>query len=464
MGRLFISAVAVIVFTVSLFLGGCSLGEQSREDELKSTLKTTYDELNSTFSGDTGKYSLVSEYLYSWAKKNELTVAENQDSYMVIENPATGGYEDSESTVLQCAVDTSHLNASMQPLAVSLTALLGPESHGPISLIITEIDSGNYTGAASVKPEYYECDNFINIQYGNETSLLTSGSDAFTGTMTSDISTSSPSYSQAYSITMSTEGYSDPFDFELNYPNPVETIGSLLATQKSSGNLFQIASFNCEYAEGYTPVSATAVVVIDGNDVESFTKKFNNSYENVQEKFADLDDHFVYTMTETSMPSSVISNNYSDNIISLMYTLQTGIYLQDEDSDQIISASNISSISTDGGKLNVIINSRSLDADVLQEMSDSFATTSGLCDIQYSASEAEKTWTSDAERDLAQFFLDALSFDESNGLSTIKSSELDIFSSKVSGLNAISYTFNSENRKAALMNLLHFLSSRVTSD
>ena len=67
-------------------------------------------------------------------------------------------------------------------------------------------------------------------------------------------------------------------------------------------------------------------------------------------------------MTETSMPSSVISNNYSDNIISLMYTLQTGIYLQDEDTGEIISASDISSISTDGGDLNVVINSRSLDA------------------------------------------------------------------------------------------------------
>ncbi len=464
MRRLFISIVSVIIFTATIFLGGCSLGEQSREDELKSTLKTTYDELNSTFSGDTGKYSLVSEYLYSWAKKNELTVAENQDSYMVIENPATSGYEDSESTVLQCSVETSRLNASMQPLAVSLTALLGPESHGPISLIITENNDGNYTGAAAVDPKYYKCDNFINMQYGSETSLLTSGADAFTGTMTSDISTSSPSYSQVYSITMSTEGYSDPFDFDLNYPNPVETIGSLLATQKSSGNLFQIASFNCEYTEGYTPTSATAVVVIDGNDVESFTRRFNNSYENVQEKFADLDEHFVYTMTETSMPSSVISNNYSDNIISLMYTLQTGIYLQDEDTGEIISASDISSISTDGGDLNVVINSRSLDAGVLQEMSDSFATTSGLCDIQYSASDTKKTWSADGDKDLAQFFLDALSFDESNGLSTIKSSELDIFSSKVSGLNAISYTFNSENREAAMLNLLHFLESRVTND
>lgn len=463
MRRLLISLTTIIVFIATLLLSGCSLGEQNREDELKGTLKSTYDELNSTFSGDSGEYSLVSEYLYSWAKKNDLTIAENHDDYMVIENPATKGNEKNESTVIQCAVETSRLNNSMQPLAVSLTALLGPETHGPISLIITENNNGSYSGATSVDPKYYnDCDNFINMQYNNETSLLTSGAYSFTGTMTSDISMSAPSYSQAYSITMSTEGFSDPFNFDPNYPNPVETIGSLLATQKSSGNLFQIASFNCEYSKGYTPTSATAIVVIDNNDVESFTKKFNNSYKNIQEKFEDLDEHFVYTLTETSMPSSVISNKYSDNIISLMYTLQTGIYLQDEDTGQIISASDISSISTGNGKLNVTIDSRSLDSAVLDEMSASFATTSGLCDIQYSTSETKKTWSSASDNDLAEFFMKALSFDESDGLSSIKSSELDIFSSKVSDLNAISYTFNSENREAAMLNIIHFLQSRTS--
>lgn len=464
MRRFLIFAVCAMMIGSLLVFSGCSLGEEDREEALKDTLKTTYEELNSTFSGDTGEFSLVSEYLSSWATKNSLEITKKDDSYMVITNPATEGCANAASTVLQCSVKTADMNSSMQPLAVSLTALLGPVSHGDISLIITENDNGERVGASAVDPKYLECDNFINVDYGTKIRLLTSGALAFTGTMTSDITTSAPSYTHAFSITMSMEGHADPFDFTENYPNPAETIGSLLATEKSAGNLFEIASFTCDYTAGYTPTSATAVVVIDSNDVEPFTRRFNNSYENIKDRFDELDGHFVYTMTETSMPSSVISNSYSDNIISLMYTIQTGVYLQDEDSGRIIAASDISSINTSGGDLRVTINSRSLDESVLSEMSQSFATTSGLCDIAYSASDTSRVWTSNSESDLADFFLQALSFDESDTTSVVASSDIDIFTSKARGLNAISYTFNNDNREAAMLNMLHFIESRVSQD
>ena len=459
MRRFLIAMVTVVLMTSAVFLSGCSLGTPDRETELKDTLSTTYSELNSTFSGDTGKYSLVAEYLASWAKSNNLTVKENAEHYMVIVNPATEGNEKKESTVLECAVKTADFDNSMQPLAVSMTALLGPESHGKITLIVTENNEGNMIGAASVDPKYYECDNFINMEYSKDIQLLTSGCDAFSATMTADLQTASPSYSKTYTITMSMSAYADPFNFDSHYPNPIETIGSLLATEKSSGNLFQLVSFECKSESGYTPSSATAVVVIDDNDVESFTKKFDNSNESMKKKFDKLEDHFVYTMTETSTPDKVIAPQSSDNIISLMYTLQTGIYLQDEESGDIISGADISSISTAGNKLQVTINSRSLQKSVLDEMSTTFATTSGLCDIGYTAGEQHMTWSADKDKTLAGFYADALSIDDSQPLNTLTSSECDIFASKISGLNIISYRFNSENREAALLNTLHFMES-----
>ena len=328
-------------------------------------------------------------------------------------------------------------------------------------LIVTENNDGNMIGAASVDPKYYECDNFINMEYSKDIQLLTSGSHTFTSTMSADLQTASPSYSRTYTITMSTSAYADPFDFDTHYPNPVETIGSLLATEKSSGNLFQLVSFDCKVDNGYTPSSATAVVVIDDNDVESFTKKFDKSNESMKKKFDKLEDHFVYTMTETSTPDRVIAPQSSDNIISLMYTLQTGVFLQDEDSGDIISEAYISSISTAGNKLQLTIGSRSLQKSVIDEMNTSFSTTSGLCDIGYSASEQSMTWSANKDKPLAGFFADALSIDDSKPLNTLNSSECDIFASKVPGLNIISYRFNSENREAALLNTLHFMESLV---
>ena len=324
---------------------------------------------------------------------------------MEIVNPATKGCGKKESTVLECAVKTGDIDNPAQLLAVWRSALLGPESHGKITLIVTENNDGNMIGAASVDPKYYECDNFINMEYSKDIQLLTSGSHTFTSTMSADLQTASPSYSRTYTITMSTSAYADPFDFDTHYPNPVETIGSLLATEKSSGNLFQLVSFDCKVDNGYTPGSATAVVAIDDNDVESFTKKFDKSNESMKKKFDKLEDHRTIH-DETSTPDRVIAPQSSDNIISLMYTLQTGIFLQDEDSGDIISKAYISSISTAGNKLQLTIGSRSLQKSVIDEMEHILSTTSGLCDIGYSASEQSMTWSANKDKTSGWLFAD----------------------------------------------------------
>lgn len=447
----------ILIFT--MVLSSCSLEEMSRDSELNAAAETTYDELSSTFSGESGQFSLVTEYLKSWANKNEMDVAENQDHYMVLTNPATAGCESSQSTVLQCPVRTNDFNNSMQPLAIALTSLLGPEEHGDITLIITEIDDGQLIGASSVDPKYYQCDNFINLDFNNDVSLVTSGAYEMTSTMTTPVETAEPAYSHAFAITMSISGYHDPFDFDQRYPNPVETIGSLLATEKSSGQLFNLASFECESADGYTPTSATAVVIVDSNDVDSFTRRFNSSYNNMKDRFENLNDNFVYTLTETTMPETVMSSQSSDNIISLMYTLQTGIYRQDENSGNIIAAAGISSVTTSGGAFTLTMVSRSTDSSVMDEMSQEFLTTSGLCNISYSATDPFMTWSSDSKNGAGPFLTDALGSEESIIDSTVKSSECGIFSSKADDLNIISYQCNINHMDAALTNILNFTDS-----
>ena len=89
MRRFFIAMVTVVLMTSAVFLSGCSLGTPDRETELKDTLSDTYSELNSTFSGNTGKYPLVAEYLTSWAKSNDLTVKKNPLSWNALSKLVT---------------------------------------------------------------------------------------------------------------------------------------------------------------------------------------------------------------------------------------------------------------------------------------------------------------------------------------------------------------------------------------
>lgn len=451
----FLAVISALALIFSFFLSGCSGSTADRENELKDSLQPVYEELGSNFSGDKGDYSLVSEFLKSWAQKNELKVTKTDSHYTVLTNPATSGQKKADTLTLQCTVDTDDLKRSMETLAIGMTALLGTEEHGRIDLIVTESSSGRFTGANAVSAEYLKTDNFINLSYSEDLALYTSGPELMTSTMTADIQKTSPHYSKAFTITMSMPDHKDAFDLDNNYPNPVNTIGNLLATQKSSGKLFQIASFNCDVTDGYLPKSATAVVVIDENNIDSFTKRFEKSYKSMQNKFDKLEDSFVYTMTETTMPSQVMSNQSSDNMISLMYTLKTGVYLQDENSGEIISASDITSISTSGNRFKAVVSARSLDKDTLKEMSGVFRTTSGLCDINYKDDGENNTWSSDSS--LGSFFRKSLSLDDSSPKTVLNRTECEIFALKAKDLNMISYNCNlSSTGKAALLNILHY--------
>jgi len=460
MKRIFL-LLLVLVLTVSLFMTGCGNSEAEREEELKNTLETTSEKLQSNFSGTDGDYSLVSEYLKSWANSNELKTKENAKNYMVISNPATEGCSKSESTVLQCQINTKDFSNSLQTLSVAMTALLGPEKHGDITLIVTENNDGHLTGATKIDKKYLKCDNFINMQHSDTAQIYTGGCLISNSIMTSDLSYESPAYPNAYEITIRTTGHSDPFNYDNKFPNPVEVLGNLLAAEKSSGQLFQLASFTCETTDGYTPQSAKVVVVIDDNDIKSFTSKFNSSYNKVKKRYEKLEQNFVYTMTSTDLPSKVIKDDISDNIISLMYTLKTGIYSQDEDDGNILAASSLSDVSTKNGEFKLKTVSRSLDEAILEEIKSVFQTTSGLCDIDFEMSGIRKTWSADPDKNTATFFSEAIGAENYVSESVLSSSECDIIYSRTKGINIISYRFDSTHKEPALLNTLHYLEDLV---
>lgn len=452
MKRFFVLFIPLIMI-ICVFFSGCSLAEADRSKELDNLLEFTYKNLSETFAKNSCAFSSITEYLSLWAENCDISITDSSDSYIVLTNASTN--DSNDTTAMHCFVDTDDPDKSLEPLAIGITALLGPEQHGSISLIVTEKNNGEMKGANAIPSRHCNYKNFINLHYSSDVKLLTSGAYEMIGNMTSDISMVSPAYSHAFAITMKIPEYTDPFTFDDHYPNPIEVIGNLLATEKSSGKLFQIASFEYEKHEGYTPYSATAIVVVDENNVTSFTNKFEKSHENMAEKFEKLDDDFVYTLTETKMPKRVMNNSSGNNLISLMYTLKAGVYMQDEDSGLIMAASDISSISTSGGKLEVCIKARALNHVLLEEMSNVFLTTSGLCDINYNATAIKPLWTSDD--DVASFFRNALTMTDEDPSALIRISECDIFTSKNKRLRCVSYYCNMDKGKETLNNLLAFM-------
>lgn len=454
----FLPCIVSLVLIAMTLLSGCSASEVDRSEELKEAFKTAYSNLSRSFEEDTCDYTLISEFLESWATSSGVKIETSSEHYTVLLNPASEGNSDQNTTVLQCAIHTDSVRSDLKTLSMGLASLLGPREHENIRLIVTEINQGQYIGAAEVDPKYLDCTDFINLSDSGDYSLFVSGCETSRATIKTNAGREAPEYTNAFEITMGFNKYADPYNFDKknNYPDPINTIGNLLATSKSAGRLFEIASFESKSCDGYLPYSVSAVVVIDSNNVDAFKSKFDKSYNTIENKFDDIESDFVYTMNETRVPSSVLSDASSNRLISLMYTLSTGIYSQDEETGLINSASYLQSISTDKN-IEVSVDMRARSSAELTALSTDYETIAGLCNMEYATTEEHPVWTSSDDNALAGFFSNLVPLAEGDSNIMLTKSELDLFAQKNKKLNAISYSFVKDASKNTLKNIVNYM-------
>ena len=472
----FLALFCTLIMVVGLFCG-CDGEEVDRSKELQSAMKANDKELSATFLENASSFDEVSEYLKTWAEKAGLEIAAEKDHYIIIRNPATAGYEDADPTTLQCHVDPLHLRKDLDLLSMSMACLLGPMQHGKILLMVTENDEEDlFTGAQTLKKKNITDRHIIHLEMAGSAMVYTSGAYGMSSNLTCKAPRREPEYTRAYTIDFSIPRHADPYAFDKanNYPNPIETIGNLLASAKSSGRLFEIASFESESESGFLPHRATAVVVIDENNVENFQKRFDTSFETIEKRFSNIekerddkqstsqdgDDEplFKFTMTETDLPRTVLKQKGSDNIISLMYTLQTGIVGQNEESGELESLAYIKRISTKNGRFDLNVRMRADTEAALTELSNTYLITSGLCDVVYDPGKAVRLWSAREDGPLADFFYRAVDLEKEQAPINLGRTECDVLGRRGKNLDLVFYRVNSDHRNAAIKNILAYLS------
>ncbi len=475
----FFAFFTAFIMVLGIFLCGCGDGQIDRNKELKQVLDTCDSKWSQSFPTGTASFDQVEDYIAGWGSSAGLEVTKIADHYMVLTNPATKGNKKTPSVTVAVTVDPASLRNAEPLLSLGMTSILGPTEHGRLRLIVTESASEGsgqlFPGAEQVKSKYLKCDHFIYLYGGDSAMVYTDGPLTSVCNLSSSAKRKKPDYTNAYELTVTVPERLDPYDFDKEHyvPNPINVLGDLLASAKSAGRLFEIASFTCEDNGQYLPSEAKAVVVIDDNNVEAFQKRFDKSLETLTDSFKDLDlgkdkngtplADFTYTMAPTELPDTVLRQTVSDNIISLMYTLQTGIHLQDEESGAITAASYIRSISTKGGSFRLAMDLRSRDDSSMEEMSGNYLITSGLCDVKYTAEDPHRLWSSETDSSLAAWFIATVN-DEDDDTSLLQSSECDLLAAKRDGLDMISYRFDEDHPADALDNLLNYASTLSAQD
>ncbi len=472
----FFPVLFALMMTLTLILSGCGEQQIDRSKELQQVMDTCDSQWTQTFPDGTATFSQIADFAAGWGENAGLKITKKTDHYIVLTNSSTKGQKKSPNVTVYLSVDPQSLRGSVPKLSLGLSSLLGPVKHGRIRLIIAEAGEEDYPGAEALSSKYMKCDHFIYLYDGGSAAVYTAGPMTAQGNLSCNAARKSPDYDNAYRISIKIPEQIDPYSFDksTSLPNPINVVGDLLASAKSSGRLFEIASFTATDNGDYLPSEAKAVVVIDDNNVEAFQKRFDTSFEAFQKRFEDLDqgeendeevvpETFTYTMEPVDLPKTVLKQSASDNIISLMYTLQTGIHLQDEEDGAITAASYIRSLSTKGGDFSLVMDMRSRDSSSMEEMSSNYKITSGLCDVKYKTKEPVRLWSCTKDSSLAAWFTASVN-DEKDDPIRMQSSECDILYAAGDHPDMIAYRYDKDDRDAALNNLLSYCTSLSSHD
>ena len=387
------AVIAVIFITVLLAATAFYLinrekpqDEPSLEEVLKEKL-TAYetdlrDSLCSINSTDD-----AAEYLLTWAKNKQITAARDTSGNVIYTVPASQNMEDAEPAAILCSFDASNMDSHVEELAAALTIAKNAVNHGRLKVIFLAWEEGRPTGVQNLNPSLFEEGTEI-ICLGSaaseSVSLITGGYEHIH--ISKKLEKTEPSYNKAYRITIKNLP-SDTIYGQYNAAvNPVKILGSVLANFKSTTLLFELASFSGGSDVNFTPSSASMKVVINDSDTEKFEKKLNNSINKLYEKYKEQYPSLEYTYEETDLPSKVIAEEDTDNLISLMYTSFNGVYNRNNEGT-ITALTNIGKLSTKDSHLSIDVAVMCSDPSMLQEISETYQTICGLCDVTFTVSE-----------------------------------------------------------------------------
>ncbi|MDO4860074.1 MAG: hypothetical protein Q4A48_03525 [Bacillota bacterium] len=460
MKKLLYILLVIVLMAGLMSLSACDDNDNDSEDrDIETVAQAEYDTAMGAFS-DARDFDTISSYLKKWAKSNKIEVEEDASSYLVLSLPATEGYEKAQSAVLQMPTGSGSSSVGCQVLSVLLTAAKTSRAHGDVKIIFTDNSEGDFSGAKKLDRKYLDTDNFINFMYENVPTVYNQGGASSYNRVTKNSYVSDSEHDKAFRVSISglSGGYAGS-TMAAETPNPLEVISGFLAAAKSDGYVFDLASFRGGVSAATIPKEASAVIVIPSSGVESLKKRFETSHKRFLKNYEETEPTAEYTLTQVNKPSGVFSDSAKDDIINLMYMLDTGS-TQDKEGNTI-SLFNIGSVTTKNGNFEAEIALEDTAKENLADMQLSLETSCGLCHMKCDTRSNNEPWITYEESYLVSKLSDLCSTEPK---STIVQNENTIFKKRNKKLALVSFGVNISSAKRSVKVIDDFLASLISAD
>ncbi len=372
------------------------------------------------------KEERVIAFMQDFGKKLNLETLTDKAGNVIIKKPATKGFENRKTVVLQSHLDMVHqknndtefnfdeqgiemyvdgdwvrakgttLGADNGLGVATIMAILEAKDlqHPPIEALFTIDEETGMTGAKDLDDSILNGEILLNLdtEEDDEIGIGCAGGVDLTATK-SYVQEKTPSKSIAYQIVVNgLNGGHSGMDIIKGLGNANKIMNRILFLGHKEFGM-RINNIQGGGLRNAIPRESKAIVVIDETNEAHFLKSANQLAETIKQEFSTLEPNLKFSFTPTALPEMLMNLKSQDAFLKAVEAAHNGVYRMSPSIDSLVETSNnVAKINVENGEIEVLCLTRSSVESSKISLSQSLTSVFELADFNVELSGDYPGW------------------------------------------------------------------------
>ncbi len=417
------------------------------------------------------------EYLKKFGKDHGLETKVDETGNVLIKKPATKGYENRATTILQSHmdmvcdklvdVDIDFYNDPIQSYvdgdwmrakgttlgaddgigdAIELAILDSDDiEHGPIECVFTRDEETGLTGAFGMKAGFMSGKYLINLDSEDEGQIFISCAGGINTTAVFHVTREDApeGYFFMEASLKGLQGGHSGDDINKKRANAIKILARFLYNEQSKMDLY-LAQWNSGRMHNAIPRDGKVIFAVPADKKEEVKADFNVFAKEVEDEYHITDTNMQWALVSADK-QKVMDKTTSDNLIKAIQAVDNGVLSMCQDEAlawMVETSSNIASVQSEEDKVVVVSSQRSNVMSNLKNMSNSVKACFQLAGADVIQNDGYPAWKMNPESKLVKITVDAykkLFNKEPKVLGIHAGLECGLFSEKYPHLDMVSF-------------------------
>jgi len=373
----------------------------------------------------------VTRYLIDLADKKGFKAKKDRAGNVVIEVPATPGYEDSPVVVLQSHVDMvceknsdKKHNFKKDPIipvidkgwvradgtslgadngigAAAELALLDDKSavHGPLELLFTVDEETGLHGAAALSSDFLKGRILLNLDSEEEGKFVVGCAGGKSSEIILHVTRKTTKYQRKIKISLSgLRGGHSGMDINTGRGNAIQLCARLLLSIKRGYNLI---SFSGGSKHNAIPRECVAEICVDSSCADNVKSEIEQEFESIKFEYRATEKDMTLSLEEKANNSLPVDETSKKRFLSLVFGLPHGVYaMSGEMKDFVETSNNLAIVQLQKDTASMLLSTRSSVPSALNAINTKIKVLSDLAGADVKSLGEYPPWTPNLKSNL----------------------------------------------------------------